>query len=245
MAQHTIYLITGANRGIGLGLTKTLLGRPNTVVIAAVRDPATQAFQGIHLAENSKLIIAKIDSKSATDAAEAMKTLQKEHDITKIDTVIANAGISKFVGAVINTPISEIRDHFEVNTISIVVLFQAVWPLLSASSQPRLVTLSTGTGSIAGMGDLPFPFLAYGLSKSGVNYITRKISFEHPDLIAFPISPGWVQTDMGTAGAKANGMEDAPVSLKDSVSGILRQIDNSTKATSGTFAGFDGVSFPW
>ncbi|KAK9236450.1 putative aflatoxin biosynthesis ketoreductase nor-1 protein [Lipomyces kononenkoae] len=192
-----------------------------------------------------------------------MKTLQKEHGITKIDTVIANAGISKFAGPVVNTPISEVRDHFEVNTISIVVLFQAVWPLLSASSQSRLVTLSTGIGSIAGMGDFPFPFLADGLSKSGVNYITRKISFEQPDLIAFPISPGygsdleirlyhwltikcsWVQTDMGTAGAKANGMEDAPVSLKDSVSGILRQVDNSTKGTSGTFTGFDGVSFSW
>lgn len=41
------------------------------------------------------------------------------------------------------------------------------------------------------MGDLPLPFLAYGLSKAGVNYVTRKISFEHPGLIAFPISPGY------------------------------------------------------
>jgi norsolorinic acid ketoreductase len=132
--------------GIGLGLTKTLLSRPNTVVIAAVRKPATQAFQGIHLAQNSQVIIVKINNESATDAAEAVKILQKEHGITKIDTVIANAGISKFVGLVINTPISEIRDHFEVNVVSIVVLFQAVWPLLSASSQPRLVTLSTAVG---------------------------------------------------------------------------------------------------
>lgn len=34
----------------------------------------------------------------------------------------------------------------------------------------------------------------------------------------------WVQTDMGTAGAKANGMEDAPVTLQDSVRGILEQV---------------------
>lgn len=90
--------------------------------------------------------MVKIDSKSATDGADAVEILQNEHNVTKIDTVIANAGISQFVGPVINTPISEVREHFEVNTISVIALFQAVRPLLSASSQPRLVTLSTGLG---------------------------------------------------------------------------------------------------
>lgn len=163
MADQTVYLVTGANRGkgpflvffdqkdwyltgIGLGLTQALLGRPNVVVIAAVRDLATQAFQSIHLAENSKIVVVKIDSQSVTDAGEAVKTLQGEYGITKIDTVIANAGISKHVGPVIDTPISEIRDHFEVNALGVVVLFQAAWSLLRVSSQPRLVTLSTGIG---------------------------------------------------------------------------------------------------
>jgi NAD(P)-dependent dehydrogenase (short-subunit alcohol dehydrogenase family) len=36
------------------------------------------------------------------------------------------------------------------------------------------------------------PVTAYGSSKAAVNYIVRKIHFENPDLIAFPIHPGYV-----------------------------------------------------
>lgn len=38
----------------------------------------------------------------------------------------------------------------------------------------------------------------------------------------------WVQTDMGTAGAHASGMPEAPVTLKDSVDGILNKVCSFT-----------------
>lgn len=51
---------------------------------------------------------------------------------------------------------------------------------------------------------------------------------------------------MGNAGAAAHGLAEAPVTIKDSIDGIVDKIDNSTrKDTSGTFVSFDGVKYPW
>jgi norsolorinic acid ketoreductase len=52
------------------------------------------------------------------------------------------------------------------------------------------VALSTGIGSIGGMGSLPVPAMAYGVSKCALNYIVRKIHFENEKLIAWVLSPG-------------------------------------------------------
>lgn len=69
---------------------------------------------------------------------------------------------------------------------------------------------------------------------------------DNPSLIAFPIHPGWVQTDMGNAGAKANGLEEAPTSVEECVSGMIDKIDNATREkTSGKFMSYDGQHINW
>ena len=183
-----------------------------------------------------------IDNLSEGSATDAVKDLQSKHGITKLDVVIANAGISNFYGPAISTPLSEVRNHFEVNAIGSLALFQATWPLLEAAPKPTFVVVSTGLASIGDMDGFPMPVAAYGASKAAINYITRKIHFENPNLIAFPISPGyetplrnffefygngscrWVQTEMGNAGASAAGMAEAPVTLRQSIDGILMKV---------------------
>lgn len=56
----------------------------------------------------------------------------------------------------------------------------------------------------------------------------------------------WVQTDMGNAGAHANGLSEAPTTIQESVDGILDKIDHATREkTSGTFVSYDGIKYPW
>lgn len=245
----TVYLITGANRGIGRGLLASLIQRPDTIVVAGVRDPShatSKEISSLPTASGSKVIVVKIDATSDADTSEAVKTLQSTYNINHIDVVIANAGISKYYGPVAVTPVAELREHFEVNTAAPLLLFQASLPLLEKSPNPKFVAVSTAGASIGDMGDFPIPFGAYGASKASLNYLTRKIHFENEKLIAFPLSPGWVQTDMGNAGAHASGMSEAPVTLKESVDGILDKIDNATREeTSGTFQSFDDKKFNW
>ncbi|KAM3075022.1 hypothetical protein ACMFMG_007517 [Clarireedia jacksonii] len=249
MSTSKTYLITGANRGLGRGLTEALLRRPNTTIIAGVRDltsSTSQSLTTISTASGSRVIPILISSTDDSSPAKAVETLQNTHNITQIDTVIANAGISNYYGPASTTPLNEVRSHFEVNVVGVLALFQAVLPLLQKSSKPMFVALSTGIASIGAMEHIPVQATAYGISKVAVNYMVRKIHFENKDLISFAISPGWVQTDMGKAGAKANGMEDAPVKLEDSIKGMLEKIDNATREeTSGTFQSFDDEKYPW
>jgi norsolorinic acid ketoreductase len=244
--EQTIYFISGANRGIGLGFVQTLAKRPNTVIYAGVRNPnnAKELQKLNSLTKN--IYVVKLESVSESDAKAVAETIEKTSG--HVDVIIANAGISNYYGPATTTPIKEVRDHYEVNVLGPLILFQALYPLLkkSKSDAPKFVVIST---AIASIGDMyPMPVTAYGASKAAVNYVTKKIHQEHEKdgLIAFSLSPGWVQTDMGNAGAKANNMDQAPVKIEDSIQGQLQVIDGATREkTSGRFWDFDGKELAW
>jgi len=242
-----IYLITGANRGIGLGLAAHYLKQKNTVVIAGVRNPSgAKELSELKPASGSKLIIVKLDSKSETDAKEAVALLKSKHGINHLDVVIANAGIGKFWGTALETPISEFKEHFDVNATGTLVLFQAVYELLNASKNPKFIPIGTPVGSIGELENYPLGSTAYGSSKAALNFLTRKLHLEHPNMVIYPLAPGWVKTDMGNGAAVTVGMEDAPVTLDESVAGLTKSIDNATRETmGGVFASFDGKTHAW
>jgi norsolorinic acid ketoreductase len=68
--------------------------------------------------------------------------LTEKEGIEKIDVLISNAGISNYYGDAAITPLEEVREHFEVNTIGTLSLFQETWPLLQKSSKPVFMALS-------------------------------------------------------------------------------------------------------
>jgi norsolorinic acid ketoreductase len=134
-----------------------------------------------------------------------------------------------------------------VNSLGLVVLFQAVQKLLFASptGAPKLAYISSTAGSIGGF--VNWAATAYGASKTAANYLVKALDVENPSLITLAISPGWVATDMGNDGAVAKGMPQAPVSVEDSVGGILSRVDAVTKETSGRFWHFriETEGNPW
>jgi norsolorinic acid ketoreductase len=241
------YLITGANRGIGKGLLSAFISRPNTTVIAAVRDvpSATISLSSVPLGSDSKLILIKIDSNVDSDPAATVSELATKYSINKIDVLISNAGLLDIIAPVIDTPADQVRKHIETNTIGPLVLLQAFMPLLAASSSPKFLVISSTLGSVGEMGNLPVPFFAYGVSKAAVNYFVRKVAFENPKLISMAFNPGWVQTDMGTGAAKGVGMLDAPMTLDESVKGLVKLFDEASLNKTGTFTAVSGEPILW
>lgn len=255
MSAPRTFLITGANRGIGKGLAAKFMLRPGVTVIATARDPAkaTDALNDLPKGDGSKLIVAKLDSEVDSDPATVVALLQKEHSITSIDVVIANAGISKDGNTVANTTPQNLRDHFNINTIGPMTLFQAVRPLLQASKtrNPIFVPISSLLGSIASQeAFVPHPktMSPYGASKTALNWLVARIHFEEPWLTAFVVHPGLVLTDMGS-GVIPPGREPASIGAIDvdtSVTGLLKLVDTANRPEFGSkFKSYDGTLLPW
>ncbi|CAG5150110.1 uncharacterized protein ALTATR162_LOCUS2551 [Alternaria atra] len=253
MSSSLTYLITGANRGIGKGFTSTLLQRSNTTVIAAVRDVAksTPELESLPQASGSKLIIVKLDSSVEADPKNAVAELQLKHGITSLDIVIANAGIAHSGSTIANTSSDALRDHFAVNTIGPILLFQAVKPLLQASKSgnPIFLAISTVIGSIgaqAMLAGFPQVFSPYGASKAALNWAFARIHFEESWLTAYVTHPGLVLTDMGSGLASPEELKAAgAITVEESVNGVLSTLDKADRGISGTFQNYDGTTLPW
>jgi len=246
--QNTIYLITGANRGIGRGLASAYLKRPSHTVIAAVRDPqhsTSLSLASLPTHSSSTLIVVKIDSLVETDPQTAISTLTSPpHSLTHIDTVIANAGVLT-ANRVQDISAAEYLLHQSVNVVGPMLLFQAAWPLLEKAETPKFVVVSSTLGSVAIGPTTGVPSGSYGASKAALNYLVRKLHFEHERLVALPICPGMTQTDMGDAVAKVLGREKANVELDDSIKGVVEEIDNANRTKAGRFASYNHADVMW
>ena len=95
------------------------------------------------------------------------------------------------------------------------------------------------------MESLPVPFFGYGISKAAANYLVRKLHFENPKLTSMAFNPGWVQTDMGNGAATGVGMEEAPMSIEESVKNLVGLFDGANREKSGTFTASSGDAIAW
>ncbi|KII91994.1 hypothetical protein PLICRDRAFT_154202 [Plicaturopsis crispa FD-325 SS-3] len=247
MSSNTVYLVSGANRGIGLGLVTALAQRANTIVFAGARDPASaKDLQALAKAHPGKVHVVQLTSGDKADNEAAAALIKKVAG--HIDVVIANAAISTWWGPVHEAPVEEVRKHFDVNAIGPLVLFQALYGLLKEATLPKFVVISTVGGTITIGATFPLGLAAYGTSKAAVNYLTRKINGENEGLIAFALHPGVVSTETAKALVEqVPALGSMPsISVEESVKGIIARVDEATREeTGGTFIGYDGAKYPW
>ncbi|EHK21237.1 uncharacterized protein TRIVIDRAFT_52152 [Trichoderma virens Gv29-8] len=233
--SQTVVLITGGNRGLGLGLVKSFLLQSNYTVISANRDlshTTSKALSDLPKAEGSNIVVLKYDAGVEQDAFNLVKDIKDKHGIDHLDIVVANAGISKSYPLVKDVRRVDIQQHIDVNAYGMVFLYQATRELLQKSTKkPIFVTIGSGAGSLGRQP--PVPNAAYGPSKTIVNWYGVRINAEEEWLNTFVLDPGFVQTDMGNAAAQFFGMSEAPVTVEDSVSGLFKVITTATKETHG------------
>ncbi len=228
-------LITGANRGIGLEMTKQLVYGGNRV-FATCRLPEQAEALNQLANENKELVhvvqLDVINDMSVHAAAEAVAA-QTNH----LDLIINNAGVN-------------FRDSFEsfnsdefllvlnangVGAMRVVVEFV---DLLRQGSAPKIVNISSQLGSMTAQKP-NFGSYAYNASKAVMNMITRHLSFDlaSDGITTISMHPGWVQTDMGGS--------SAAVTPPDSAAGILNVAANLTAADNGKFYIYNGEIHPW
>lgn len=230
--RHT--LITGANRGIGLGFARHHLAAGERVT-ACCRDPdGAAALQTLAAGSPDRLRIAQLDLTRDADLSALAASLADAR--ASLDRVISNAGVSheQAFGAI--DP-AAVRETFDVNGVGPLLLAQALLPFIAAGGQ--LVHLSSGLASIESAPRSGPVYDAYAMSKAGINMLTRRLAkpLAEQGITVVAISPGWVQTDMG--GANADLTVDA------SVSSMSRTLDALPPGQSGAYLDHDGTPLPW
>ncbi|EHK20190.1 uncharacterized protein TRIVIDRAFT_48225 [Trichoderma virens Gv29-8] len=247
--KNMIYVVTGGNRGLGLGLIKSLLIRAKTTVIATVRnkDSVSTLIEETSVIEKglgSTILITYLDFSTAISPEKVREAFK--FDIDHIDVLINNAGGALPMVPAAETTAEDLRAAFEVNTIAPLVVFQALWPLLKKSPSPKLVMITSSVGSIAEME--PVPGGAYGPSKAAQNWLTRALHLENKNsgLITIALHPGWVQTRAGQFVADQWGFTSGPPdTIQSSVEGMLKVIDEMSEEMSGKFVTQKGQILQW
>ena len=203
MSKQLNILITGANRGIGLALTRAYLERGDRVA-ATCRQPAKAAeLHALKEAYRDDLLLVRIDvnvGRSVLAAAEHAA----EH-FPRLDVLLNNAGVApgRAQEGLENLEMAQVRDAFETNVLGAMRTTRAFLPLLRKSKQPRVVNVSSGIGSLTRKPPERH-YYAYAASKAALNMFTRiaAAEFKEQGICIVAVTPGWVRTDMGGADAE-------------------------------------------
>ena len=77
IANKRVWLVSGANRGIGFNIVNILSQRENVVIFAGARDPTAATQLNELAAKNSNLHVIKLTSTSEEDAKAAAKKIEE------------------------------------------------------------------------------------------------------------------------------------------------------------------------
>jgi len=215
--NEKVAIVTGANRGIGLEITRQLAAQGYlTVLTSRNEEKGRQALKELQKEELS----VNYHALDVTSPASIERFKEKiEDEYGRCDVLVNNAGIlpdasvaSDEAPSVFKAHLDVMRGAMDTNVYGPLLMIQAFIPFMKKQNFGRIVNLSSGMGQLTYMnGGYP----AYRLSKTSLNALTRIASEE---LLDFNIKvncmcPGWVRTEMGGSGATRSIPEGAETAV--------------------------------
>lgn len=233
------WLVTGANRGIGLEYVRQLAGSGETV-IATARNPADALDLRALAAANAQISLEVLDLE---DRASTFALGQRLEGVA-IDVLLNNAGL--YGGSWDNASHRQSHDSMDfdlweqimrVNVLAPFQMIQVLRPSLNAGERKLIINMSSDLGSIAN--NAQGQSYAYRSSKAALNMVTKGLSIEleGQGFILVSMAPGWTQTDLGGTTAQW------PV--EESVANQLKIIAGLSAQDNGRFVDLLGRSVPW
>jgi len=236
----SVAVVTGANSGIGKEIARQLLAAGFTVHVGA-RDMQRGRAAVDELGGGARLLVVDVtDSASIADAAAHVGTL---------DVLVNNAGINLGSEPAPETTVDTFRRTYETNVFGVVAVTNAFLPALRRSAHPRVVNISSGTGSLAwSIGPNPQfnhqtggNSAAYRSSKTALTaltvYYAQALAADGIKVNA--LAPGLRATNL-TRGAATSGDDPAEAAA----AAIRLALLPDDGPTAGFFS-WDGRAAPW
>ncbi|KAJ8097699.1 hypothetical protein POJ06DRAFT_283104 [Lipomyces tetrasporus] len=244
-----IYVVTGANRGIGLRLVQNL-AKKDGIVVATVRSKAKVAGTPLTSIDNVRIVELEAESQASLDAAAAEIALIAP---TGIDELWNNVGVYN----VNNSPISMTTVGYEgyqrdltVNVVAPIYFTSKLLPLLEKRDTKKVVFISSIAGSLSAsiqmesiLSELEIPY-NYASTKTALNmavfYLHKE--FKSKGFAFIPIHPGLVATDM------YHGKDNFgdPISPEESAKSLISTVEKiDPKHYSFSLTNYDGTILPW
>jgi Short-chain alcohol dehydrogenase of unknown specificity len=253
MPHNRIALVTGANQGVGLEVTRQLVARGVTVYLGS------RSFERGEVAAKQighGAIPIQIDVTDTASIAAAAKRIRDESG--RLDLLVQNAGISttqvREPGAFLEdyathnlastASIDEVRAIWDTNVFGVLAVYQAMLPLLRLSSDARIVVVSSGVGSLASNADPAFPYRkiygpGYAASKTALNGITLAMMIELEDtgIKVNLVSPAFTATNLNNfAGTET---------IEDGSREVVRVALLGPDGPTNTFTRWENQTIPW
>ena len=221
------WLVTGANRGIGLEFARKLSGRGEGVIGTARRPER---------ADELRETGARVEALDVGDDA-SVAALARSLAGEALDVLVLNAAIGEAGPGVDHLVAADVERTLNVNAVGAVRMTVALLPNLRAGKRRTIVALSSGLASIERNAE--GGWIAYRMSKAALNMFMRSAASElsRDGFTCVVIDPGWVRTAMGG--------RDAPLTTDASVEAMLRVIEGLRPSDSGRFLDRGGRDVPW
>ena len=218
------YLITGANRGIGLELVRQLKARGEDV-IATCRSSSQEL----------NALSVRVETDIDINSGDSVIKLREKLNNTQVDVLIQNAGIAEF-NSLSNLDPQSIVHQFEVNALSPLCFVHTMLSHLSKSA--KIALISSRMGSIED--NTSGGSYGYRMSKVALCMAGKSLAVDlKPKGISVALlHPGLVSTRM--TGFTSNGIQP-----KESVKGLIQRIDELSLENTGTFWHSNGNLLPW
>ncbi|XP_017778735.1 PREDICTED: C-factor [Nicrophorus vespilloides] len=243
-------VVTGCNRGLGLGLVRSLVGRqdPPRTLIATCRDP-DKAQELREIAEKHRNVhILSLNVRnydSFKDFATQVSEIVKDDGL---NVLFNNAGVSPKYTRINYVKVDQLLETFQTNTVAPIMLTKALLPLIKKASEKNaglkmsckraaIINMSSILGSIESNKD--GGLYPYKCSKAALNMATASLALDlkKDDVLVVSLHPGWVKTDMGG--------NNAPLGVDTSTESLVDLLHDMGPAHNGGFYQWDGKQLPW
>ncbi len=215
-----VAIVTGASRGIGLGIAERLVGEGARVVVTARKQEALdEAVRRLGGPERALAVAGKGD-----DLAHQQDAVHRAIEtFGSVDLLVNNAGINPVHGPMVELDLGAARKIFEVNCLAALSWVQQAHRAWMSEHGGAIVNVS----SVAGL--RPAPGIGfYGASKAMLSHLTQELAVElGPRIRVNAVAPAVVKTRFATALYEGREEEVAAayplrrLGLPDDVGGVV------------------------